>query len=172
MVRTKKADPVEVTHNVESCVCSDCKTRKLELEVVDLKARYADEHAHYDARLREVKDSMVHTMTRMEARLSTNDDTLRKRFDREAGIATPSRESLSRRIGLLEERVTDLETARSSKAIMDNTFDTKVIQRLRALEGDRPIQLGDRTESAIKSQLRKVELLLESVKRKIDDPPF
>ena len=178
MVRTKKADPVEVTHNVESCVCSDCKTRKLELEVIDLKARYADEHAHYDARLREVKDSMVHTMTRMEARLSTNDDTLRKRFERDAQIATPERESLSRRIKLLEERVTDLENARVSKVVGDNTFETKVTQRLRVLEagacpqGHRPIQLGDRTESAIKSQLRKVELLLESVKRKIDDPPF
>jgi hypothetical protein len=171
MVRTKKADPVEVTHNVESCVCSDCKTRKLELEVIDLKARYADEHAHYDARLREVKDSMVHTITRMEARLSTNDDTLRKRFERDAQIATPERESLSRRIKLLEERVTDLENARSSKVVGDNTFETKVTQRLRSLEANRPIEISNRDAAAIARDIRKVNDHLERVVERLH-PPF
>ena len=157
MVRTKKADPVELAHNVETCVCSDCKVVKLDEEVAQIAAKLAEERAWFQGHLRDTDTALAH---------------LKERFERDAKIANPSRESLSRRIGLLEERVTDLETARSSKAIMDNTFDTKVIQRLRALEGNRPIQLGDRTESAIKSQLRKVELLLESVKRKIDDPPF
>ena len=171
MVRTKKVDPVELTHNAESCVCSDCKTRKLELEVIDLKARYADEHAHYDARLREVKDSMVHTITRMEARLSTNDDTLRKRFERDAQIATPERESLSRRIKLLEERVTDLENARSSKVVGDNTFETKVTQRLRSLEANRPIEISNRDAAAIARDIRKVNDHLERVVERLH-PPF
>ena len=170
MVRTKKADPVEVTHNVESCVCSDCKTRKLELEVIDLKARYADEHAHYEARLKEVKDSIVNTMTRMEARLSVNDDTLRKRLDREAGIATPSRESLSRRIGMLEERITCLETARSSKVVGDNTFETKVTQRLRSLEANRPIEISNRDAAAIARDIRKVNDHLERVVERLNPP--
>ena len=175
MVRTKKADPVEVTHNVESCVCSDCKTRKLELEVIDLKARYADERAHYEARLQEVVMRMTEAASRMEARI--NDDwrlsvgNLSKRFDREAGIATPSRESLSRRIKLLEERVTDLENARSSKVVGDNTFETKVTQRLRSLEANRPIEISNRDAAAIARDIKKVNDHLERVIERLH-PPF
>jgi hypothetical protein len=171
MVRTKKVDPVELTHNAESCVCSDCKTRKLELEVIDLKARYADERAHYDARLKEVKDSLVNAMTRMEARLSINDDTLRKRFDREAGIATPSRESLSRRIGRLEERITDLEKARTSKVVEDIGVESKIIQRLRVLESGRPVDIRDRDLTAITRELTKARASLENISSRLN-PPF
>jgi hypothetical protein len=142
-------------HNVETCVCSDCKVAKLDEEVAQIAAKLAEERAGFQVHLRDTDLALA---------------LLSKRFEREAGIATPSRESLSRRIRLLEERITCLETARSSKVVADNSFETKVIQRLRVLEGDRPIQLGDREEALIKSQLRKVELLLESVQRKLDTP--
>ena len=174
MVRTKKADPVEVTHNVESCVCSDCKTRKLELEVIDLQARYADERAHYDARLKDVKDSMLLAMTRMEARINedwrTEHVSLSKRFDREAGIATPSRESLSRRIKLLDERVTALENDRSSKVVEDNTFETKVTQRLRDLEACKPIEIRDRDVAHISRDLNLVRERLDRIANRLNPP--
>ena len=64
MVRTKK----EQVHNAETCVCSDCKTRKLELEVIDLRARYADERAHYEAQLEQAKKALKDVIARVEAR--------------------------------------------------------------------------------------------------------
>ena len=145
MVRTKKADPVEVTHNVESCVCSDCKIHKLELEVNDLKARYADERAHYEARLYEV----VMRSTETEAR---------------------NRESLSRRIKLLEGRATDLENARLSKVVGDNTFETKVTQRLRDLEACKPIEIRDRDVAHISRDLNLVRERLERIVTRLNPP--
>lgn len=175
MVRTKKADPVEVTHNVESCVCSDCKTRKLELEVIDLKARYADERAHYDARLKDVKDSMLLAMTRMEARISedwrTSHVTLGKRFEQEVGHEDgSSRLSLSRRIRLLDERVTALENDRSSKVVEDNTFETKVTQRLRDLEACKPIEIRDRDVAHISRDLNLVRERLDRIANRLNPP--
>ena len=156
MVRTKKADPVELAHNVETCVCSDCKVVKLDEEVAQIAAKLAEERAWFQGHLRDTDTALAH---------------LKERFERDAKIANPSRESLSRRIGLLEERVTDLETARVSKAIMDNTFDTKVIQRLRALEGNRPIEISDRDVAQISRDLKLVTAKLDRIVTRLS-PPF
>ena len=174
MVRTKKADPVEVTHNVESCVCSDCKIHKLELEVIDLKARYADERAHYQAQLANARTEIERTAARMEARINldwrTEHVSLSKRFDREAGIATPSRESLSRRIKLLEERVADLENTRRAAVVGDNTFETKVTQRLRDLEACKPIEMSDRDVAHISRDLNLVRERLARISTRLNPP--
>ena len=162
MVRTKKADPVELTHNVETCVCSDCKVVKLDEEVIQLKAKLADEKAWFQVHLRQTDDAIAR---------------LKERFEREAGIATPSRESLSRRNKLLEERVTDLENARVSKVVGDNTFETKVTQRLRVLEagacpqGHRPVDIRDSDVTTITRELKKVTESLEKISFRLN-PPF
>ena len=146
MVRTKKADPVEVTHNVESCVCSDCKTRKLELEVIDLKARYADERAHYQAQLANARKELELMMTRMEARIN---------LDWRASLV-----EVSKRVALMEAGVSGANQAGYSD----------IVRRLRTLEANRPVEISNRDASVIQRDLKEVGRRLERIADRVDPP--
>ena len=71
----------------------------------------------------------------------------------------------------VEERVTDLETARSSKVVGDSTFETKVTQRLRDLEANKPIEIRDRDVAHISRDLNLVMERLERIATRLN-PPF
>jgi len=151
MVRTKKADPVEVTHNVESCVCSDCKIHKLELEVIDLKARYADERAHYQAQLANARTEIERTAARMEARINLDWRT--------------EHVTLSKRVALLEAEA----TKPTGLASMANA-QTDIIRRLRTLEANRPVEIRDRDVAHISRDIKLVTAKLDRIVDRLDPP--
>ena len=141
MVRTKK----EEAHKPETCVCSDCKTRKLELEVIDLKARYADERAHYQAQLANARKELELMMTRMEARIN---------LDWRASLV-----EVSKRVALLEAGVSG------------STRYSDIVRRLRTLEANRPVEVSDRGAASMTRELKAVGQRLERIADRLD-PPF
>jgi hypothetical protein len=137
----------EEAHNIGECICADCRTRRLQLKFLELQSKLADERDHFAAQMQLVEQRLL----RLGERVPLT-PLPKERFEREMRLSTQAQESQAKRITSLEE------TVRSHT------------MRLRALEANRPIQLGDREEAAVKSQLRKVELLLESVHRKLETP--
>ena len=142
MVRTKK----EEAHKPETCVCSDCKTRKLELEVIDLKARYADERAHYQAQLANARKELELMMTRMEARIN---------LDWRASLV-----EVSKRVALMEAGVSGANQAGYSD----------IVRRLRTLEANRPVEISNRDASVIQRDLKEVGRRLERIADRVDPP--
>ena len=65
----------------------------------------------------------------------------------------------------------DLENTRRAAVVGDNTFETKVTQRLRSLEANRPIEISNRDAAAIARDIRKVNDHLERVVERLN-PPF
>ena len=161
MVRTKKADLVEA-HNTESCVCSDCKTRKLELEVIDLKARYADERSHYEVRLTQIRDEIVKAMVRVENRI--NDDWRTSLVSLSNRVDGLEKANISEVHYDIEGRIKNLEE-RSEKVEYGHT------QRLRSLEANRPIAITDRDVSQISRDLKEVGRRMERIIERLS-PPF
>ena len=154
MPRTKKIVPETweelkdglQSHNTETCVCSDCKTRKLELEVIDLKARYADERAHYQAQLANARKELELMMTRMEARIN---------LDWRASLV-----EVSKRVALMEAGVSGANQAGYSD----------IVRRLRTLEANRPVEISNRDASVIQRDLKEVGRRLERIADRVDPP--
>ena len=142
MPRTKK----EEAHKPETCVCSDCKTRKLELEVIDLRARYADERAHYQALLDNVKTALEQSISRMEARVN---------LDWRTSLA-----DVSKRVALLEAGVAET----NQKGYSD------IVRRLRTLEANRPVDIRDSDTAAIQRDLKVVTAKLGRIVDRLDPP--
>ena len=179
MVRTKK----EQVHNAETCVCSDCKTRKLELEVIDLRARYADERAHYEAQLEQAKKALKDVIARVEARQNADRvlmrDGLNKRLAslENAARADEGRSTIRRSFA---DRLDALEGANIGevhhdilgriKNLEESNGYSDIVRRLRTLEANRPVDIRDSDASAIQRDLKVVSAKLGRIADRLDPP--
>ena len=159
MPRTKK----EQVHNAETCVCSDCKTRKLELEVIDLKARYADERAHYQAQLEQAKKALRDVIANVEAR--QNADRVLMRDGLVKRMASLENANISEVHHDILGRIKNLEES----GVMINGY-SDIVRRLRTLEANRPVDIRDSDTAAIQRDLKVVTAKLGRIVDRLDPP--
>ena len=159
MPRTKK----EEAHKLETCVCSDCKTRKLELEVIDLKARYADERAHYQAQLEQAKKALRDVIANVEAR--QNADRVLMRDGLVKRMASLENANISEVHHDILGRIKNLEES----GVMINGY-SDIVRRLRTLEANRPVDIRDSDTAAIQRDLKVVTAKLGRIADRLDPP--